>query len=108
MHTLLTKLLEKRNIKTTKELEVEEKADFDRWDSILQRPDISKEDVEALCEFEIGEMEKELSNLSNTHRKNERLVILLTVWRKIQRLMEGNRAEREALEEYIQKLLDNE
>ena len=108
MHTLLSKLLQKRNIDKTEDLLPEEKADFDRWDKILQRPDVSTNEIKTLCEFEIGEVESQLANLDNSHKKNERLAILLTVWRKIERLIEGNKAEREALEEYLQKLLDNE
>ena len=49
MHNLLTKLFEKRGIKDATQLSPEERRDFDNWQAILSKDELTLEDVKVFC-----------------------------------------------------------
>lgn len=106
MHILLSKLLHKRGIENIKDLSPEEKDWFDQKQSILSQPEEVKiEDFKKFCESQIGLIEEQWKNLDNSTQKNERLIILHSVYSTIIKAIISPKAERQALEEYLQKLL---
>jgi hypothetical protein len=107
MHTLLQRLLLKRNV-DPKELSDEEKKDFDRWESKLQGKDMTVETIAGFCNAQIVKIEAEWESLDNTDKKNERLILLHTVYGKIARLITSHDREREELEKYLDNLIDSD
>lgn len=107
MHTLLQRLLQKRNV-DPKELSLEEKHDFDRWESKLQGKDMNVGTIADYCKAQLVKIESEWDNLDNTNKKNERLILLHTVYGKIARMITSHDKEREELEKYLDDLIDNE
>jgi len=105
MHITLSKYLEKIGLKKLEDATPEEKQTFDRWNEILSEKDITVKDIEHLCAFEKGEIEKMWSNVNNAEKLNERLILLHTIWSKIEGAINPDTAERDALEEHIEKLM---
>ena len=107
MHTLLQRLLQKRNV-DPKELSPEEKQDFDRWESKLQGKDMSVETIVGYCKAQLSSIEALWENLDNSREKNERLILLHTVYSKLIHMVEANEKEREQLEKYLDELIDTD
>lgn len=107
MHTLLQELLGKRNIKAT-DLTPDEKKTFDAWESKLTGETLSVETIADFCRSQINAIEVQWENLDNDAKKNERLVLLHTVYQKLLRVMTSDVREREQLEKYLTELIDSE
>lgn len=107
MHTLLQRLLQKRNV-DPKELSLEEKQDFDRWESKLQGKDMNVGTIADYCKAQLVKIEAQWDNLDNTNKKNERLILLHTVYGKIARMITSHDKEREELEKYLDNLIDSD
>ena len=106
MHILLSKLLAKRGIEKLDDLSKEEKEWFDAKQRILsQQDDITVDDFKKFCQSQIDLIQDQWKNLDNTTLKNERLVILHTVYSTILKVATGSKTEREMLEDHLQQLL---
>lgn len=102
--SILTKYLDKLGV-TTKDLSPEEKKDFDRWHAILSEGEITTDKILQFCKTQKGYIEAQMANMDNSTQKNERLVILNTVYTKFINLIEAPEVEREALEKYLNGLI---
>jgi len=105
MHNLLTKLLQKRRIKDITELSKEEKADVDKWQKILSEEEITVDKIVAFCKAQIKIIETNWKNLDNQSTKNERLIVLHTVYSTLIEVIGAPKIERETLEKYLNDLL---
>ena len=106
MHILLSKLLAKRGIEKLDDLSKEEKEWFDAKQRILsQQDDITVDDFKKFCQSQIDLIQDQWKNLDNTTLKNERLVILHTVYSTILKVATGSKTEREMLEDHLQQIL---
>ena len=106
MHSLLSKLLTKRGIENVEDLSKEEKSWFDEKQRILSQPDeISVDDFKKFCRSQLNIIEEQWRNLDNAAIKNERLVILHTVYSTILKVAEASKIERELLEDHLTQLL---
>ena len=103
--SILSRLLEKKGIKSTEELTPEERVDFDNWKRILSKEDIELSDVEEFCASNIKNIEAKFKDLDNSKEKLERLVLLHSVYSSLKNLINSPRAEREQLEQYLTQLL---
>ena len=107
MHNLLSKLLTKRKVKH-EELSAEEKQDFDRWEKILSSGEITVKKIEDFCKNQIVSIGNQMRSVDNSTQKNERLVTLYSVYSAILGLLSGPETEKEALERYLNDLLQKE
>ena len=107
MHTLLEKLLGKRNIKQ-EELSNEEKPIFDKWNKVLSNEQITVSKIKEFCQTQKDLIESQWSNLDNSSQKNDRLVLMHTIYSKLARATEADKTERESLERYLNQLIDSE
>lgn len=107
MHTLLQRLLEKRNV-DIKDLQGEEKNTFSKWESMLSGKEVTVEKIADFCKSQVMLIETQWDNLDNPDKKNERLILLHTVYQKIGRLISAEQREREQLEKYLTELIDND
>src|SRR3990167_121961 len=105
MHALLSKLLKKRGIATKAELSIEEKENFDRWEKILSGGEITIEKLSMFCKAQVALIETQWKDLSNSAEKNQRLIIMHTVYTTILRAMTAPEVERASLEDYLTNLL---
>ena len=105
MHKLLHDWLLKLNVKPG-ELSGEEKETFDRWNAVLGGEELSVEQIATFCEGQKQEIEKRFEDLDNSPQKNERLILLFTVYNNIIQALHAGEQERKSLEEHLTKLLD--
>lgn len=103
--SILSRILQKKGIKSPEELTPEERVDFDSWKKILSKEDIQLKDVEEFCIANINNIEAQFKDLSNSNEKLERLVLLHSVYSSMKHLINSPRAEREQLENYLNGLL---
>ena len=105
MNSLLTKILNKRGIKDTTQLIAEEKETYKEWDRVLSEEPVTVDRIKQFCEAQIGKIEAQWENIDNTSLKNERLIIVHTVYSALSKLITSPQVERMRLEEYLNKLL---
>src|SRR3990167_2238601 len=106
MHSLLDRIFAKRGIKDTTELAPDEKKDFDRWSKILSQGEITLDKVMEFCRAQVAAIEGQFKNTENAQQKNDRLIQQYNVYKAILACMDAPKAEREALEKYLQSLLE--
>lgn len=102
---LLSRILEKRGIKSADELSSDEKADFQRWKGILSGGEVTLDKVVEFCTAQKSLIETQWENKDNSKEKNERLIIAHTIYSKICKVITSPQAEKEALERYLESLL---
>lgn len=103
--SILDKVLEKKGIKDVTKLSKEEAEDFDRWERILSEGEMTLDKVAEFCDSQVTIIERQWANLDNSNAKNERLILLHTVYSKIKGVITSPQAEKEQLEKYLQQLL---
>ena len=106
MHNLLLRLLQKRKIKDFTELSEDERETFEGWKKVLAKEDLEIKDISKFCESQLDYIETQFKDLDISSQKLGRLVLLHSVYSTLRNLIEGPRAEREQLEEYLTSLLD--
>lgn len=105
MHSLISKLFEKRNIKDTKDLDEAERVTFDRWERILSGSEVTVAKIAEFCRAQRKIIETGWSDLSSPPINNGRRIILHSLYGTLLDVIEGPKAEREALEKYLNSLL---
>lgn len=105
MHTLITKWMQRVGIKRYEEATPEEKQTIENWQKVLTGEKITVEKIVDFCQNQLKTIEGDWKNLDNKAQKNERLVLLHTVYRAILELIQAPEKERESLEKYLQSLL---
>lgn len=106
---LISRLFEKRGVKSINELSADERAQVERWQGILSSGEMSVDKIREFCENQVKLIEREWKSLDNSERKIERLVDFHIVYRTLIGLISGDwvQAEREATEKYLQDLITN-
>ncbi len=107
MHPLLKRLMKKRGIEEITDLKLDEKVNFDRWQGILTGGEVTVERILEFCQAQVKLIETQWKNLDNDPKKNERLVLLYTVYKSLIELITSPALERDTLEKYLAQLLDN-
>ena len=106
MHKLLQKYLNKLGINDSTELKGDEKEVFDNWKRVLSnKDDVTVESIIQFCKYQLSVINKQLDNLDNGIKKNERLILMQVVYRAIVNTIEAPRIEREALEKHLNSLI---
>ena len=106
MHRLLSDLLRKRNL-TQIDLSSEEKQEFHRWQAVLDQ-EVTVEKIQEFCRIQKELIEGKWADLDSSKLRNERLLMLHTVYGKILRLIDSTNAERKSVEEELNSLLDTD
>lgn len=106
MHILLERLLGRRGIKE-EELDDIERANFDKWQKVLSNDQISVERMREFFEVQKQSIEAQFGNIENSSQKNDRLVLLHSVYSRMIRATVADKAERESLERYLDQLIDS-
>lgn len=104
MHKLLSDLLRKRKL-TVSELTSEEKEEFKRWQTVLD-DEVTVEKIVEFCNIQMDRIEAQWADLDAKKLKNERLIIMHAVYKKIVMMIEGKKTERQSIEDELNRLLD--
>ncbi len=104
MHNLLTKLFQKRGIKSVKELTKEEKIDFDNWDKILSKEDLTIEDIKKFCRAQCDVIKSKWKNLDLDNKKKAEMIPYFTVYETLLAVINSPKVEREILEKQLIEL----
>ena len=111
MHLLLTKLLQKRGIKHVNDLPSEpmpdgspsDKQTFENWNRILSaKQEVTVENIAQFCESQVREIEGQWKQ----DQTKSYLIAQHTVYKAILEATKAPQKEREALEKYLQSLLN--
>lgn len=107
MAPALDKLLEKRGIKDVTALSADEKETFKKWENILSSGTVTVKKIEEFCRYQIHAIETKwrADVIDNAILKNEKLVVMHTVYSAILNLIIAPQAEKEVLEKYLNQLL---
>ena len=104
MHTLLSKLLAKKNITDLKDLDAEERATFDSYERILSKRELTLEEVKQFCKTQVGIIEGKWKDYGMEQTKKAELLPYYTVYKTILDVIQSPQAEREAMEQYLTQL----
>ena len=105
MHNLLTKLLNKRGINTAIELDTDERADFDRWNLVLSKEELSVEDIKHFIQQQLNIIENKWSDYNMEQNKKNELLPYYTVYKTLLAVIASPKIAREALEIQLNQLL---
>jgi len=106
MHRILEELLSKRKVKV-EDLDPEEYQQFDRWEKILSTEgEITVKNIEEFCKNQVSILKAQMKNLDNSGQKNERAILLFTVYDTLLDVISAPESEKEKLEKYLYGLLD--
>lgn len=106
MHSLLTKLLQKRKIDDFDQLDAEEKATFKQWDQVLSKEKLDVEDIRAYCNSQISVIEGIWRDLKVEQAKKSELIPYHTVYKLISQVIDSPQATRNALEIQLNQLIN--
>lgn len=106
MHELLKKALDKAGVDNVSQLTEEEKLDYDRYAKVLDKPDLSLDDVLTFCRAQKTLVESQFGNLDDSPQKRDRLLTLHFVYSKVVWFIMGDKAERQAVERELTDLID--
>jgi len=102
--SLLSKLLAKYNVKSEEELSPEEQATYKRYKIILAKGDVTVDAIKEFCDQQIDIIHSCFDGrtpLSPVQQAS------LHVYLNIKKAIDGPRAEREAVERYLQQIIQS-
>lgn len=102
--SLLRKILEKRGIADVTKLTKEEKEDFDNYEKILSKPDLTLKDLQSFMESQIAIIETRWKDYGLEHSKKSELIAYHTIYRTLLDVIKSPQVEREVLEKYLTNL----
>lgn len=106
MYNLLSKLFAKRGIKDVKELSEEERKNFDEWQKILSKEELTIEDIKNFCQSQIEIIEGKWRDLTIEHYKKSEWIPYHTIYKTLLMAMESPRLARENLEKVLNDLIN--
>ena len=105
MKDILSKLLQKRGLSSTQELDKEEQATFETWQAVLSKDELTTEDIKNFCQNQVDVIEGKWQDLNTTQDKKAELIPYHTVYNLLLKAIDSPKAAREALEKNLQQLL---
>lgn len=106
MKGILSKLLIKRGLKSVDDLEPEEKKTFDEWQAVLNKEELTVEDIKIFCRTQIDIIEQKWSDYNLDGDKKSSLIPYHTVYRTLLSAINSPKTVREALEMQLNQLLN--
>jgi len=107
MHSLIDRVLNRRGIKGVEDLRGEERKQYDVWNAVLNKPDITIDDLKRLLPKEIERAKAELVKYDNSSQRDlyfkavlrnlEMLTLLITIPEK----------QRQELSAQLEQMLQN-
>ena len=105
MENILTRLFNKRGIKDATELSIEERVDFNRWQAVLSKEELTMEDIKHFCGTQIEIIEGKWSNLDTEEKRKAEMIPYHTVYRTLLKVIDSPKVAREMLEKQLNLLI---
>ena len=113
MHSLLSKLFQKRNIKDFDDLDntrlpdgsSSERENFEEWNRILSIEDLTTEDMGKFCQSQIDIIETKWADLKITNERKKEFIPYHTVYKSLLAAIRGPKVAREAVEKQLLELI---
>lgn len=106
MFPLLEKYLRKKGIDDPVKLSPEEKATFDSWEKVLNKDELSIDDIKKFCQGQIGAIENRWKDLLIDQSKKAELIPYHTVYKIMLTVTEAPKQMREALETQLNQMIN--
>ena len=103
--SILTKLLEKRKIKDVNELDKEERQQFDDWQKILSKEELTIDDVKKFCETQLEIIENKWKDYDIPQAKKAEWITAHTIYKTLLQIIESPKVGKEQLEQYLNELI---
>lgn len=103
MHSLLTKLLSSRNIKSFDELDKDEKKTFEGFQKVLSKEEMTMDDLQNFLESQISLIESKWRDFDS--KGKESLIPYHTTYKAILQAIKAPQSEREQIEKYLTDLI---
>lgn len=107
MHQLLEKIFQKRGIKDSSELSVEELQQYNEWNAQLSKDTLTIEDIQAFLQAQVDVIKGKWTNLDIDQAKKAELIPYFTVYSLLLQTLESPKQAREQLEQQLNNLLLN-
>ena len=104
MHSLLAKLLQKKNIESLDELTPDEKAIYDGYEGVLTKEELTIDDLRVFLTQQIEIIEGKWSSYETDAKED--LIPYHTCYKTLLRLLSSPKLERQRLEDYLTGLLN--
>lgn len=105
MKDILYRLLNKRGLKVD-ELDKEEKAQFENWNAILSKEELTLEDVKQFCQTQCEIIKGKWSNYDLENAKKAELIPYFTVYSTLLQVIQSPKVARENLEKHLLQLIN--
>ena len=105
--SILDKFLNKRGIASPNELSAEEKATYEQWRLVLNKEELTLEDLKNFCKGQIDVIEGRWADLEVLQSKKAELLPYHTVYKLILSAIDSPKAARESLEKNLNQLINN-
>lgn len=106
MKSILSKLFAKRGIESFDQLNEEEKTTFRTWDKILSKEDMTLDDLKQFIASQLAIIDAKFKDYNLTRVQKEELLPYYTVYKALHDAIVAPKHEREALEAYLIKQLE--
>lgn len=103
MHTLLEKLFQKRGIEDVNQLDKEEKQVFEEWNLVLNKEELSTEDIKKFLQAQIEAIEGKWADITSLNKAD--LIPYHTCYKLLLGAISSPRSAREAMEKQLINLL---
>lgn len=102
---ILSRLLAKRGIKDTSELDSEEQVTFNQWKKTLSEEPVTIETIKGFCDYQLSLINQGFRNLDRTSQKTERLVLLHNVYSSLKGIIDNPQVAKKSLVDYLTGML---
>lgn len=104
--TLITKLFEKKGIKTIADLKPDERAEYDRWQVIMDGAEITVQKIKAFCKAQVTILQEQFSSPENSDKKDAYLKASLHIYTTLLKVIEAPEKEKADLERHLVGLIN--
>ena len=102
---ILNKILEKRGIKDTNELDAEEKQQFEQWRAVLSKDELTIQDIKEFCRIQCEVIEIKWKSYDIPQEKKAEWIMPHTIYKTLLQTIESPQKGREQLEQYLNDLI---
>ncbi len=111
--SILDKFLQKMGVKSASELDntpntdgsPTERESFERMKAVLDKPELTLDDLKIFCQVQIGIIEQRWKDLTLENIKKAELIPYHTVYKTLEQVLNAPKAEREQLENHLNNLI---
>ena len=105
MHNILTKLLQKRGIESVNELDKDEKQDFESWQAVLNKDELTVEDIKKFCQGQVDVVSNKWADHNIDNDKKAQLIPYFVCYTTLLKAINSPKLARDSLEKNLNQLI---